>query len=139
MESIVTSGSGIMLVLSTGKRTFYHKSIYSLFINIPDPTPLQFKVQDLSEKIGKYGTSAAAIIFFGQLGHLFYDCFGRNVSYGATGFAYHILHFIVVSITVAVFAIPEGLPVIVTLGLAHRLENMAYDKNLVMKLESIFL
>lgn len=135
--SIVSSGSGIMMVAAVGKRTCF-SHIMTKNIDIPEPTPLQYKLQDLGEKLGKYGLYAGLVIFFGQFVHLFIDCYYRDVTYGITGFAYHTIHFILVSITVGIFGIPEGLPVIVSLGLAHRLENMANDNSLVVKLEGSY-
>lgn len=47
-----------------------------------------------------------------------------------------ILHFFIIGITVVVVAIPEGLPLSVTLSLAYSVKKMLKDNNLVRKLQA---
>lgn len=47
-----------------------------------------------------------------------------------------MLHFIIIGITVVVVAIPEGLPLSVTLSLAYSVKKMLKDNNLVRKLQA---
>lgn len=47
-----------------------------------------------------------------------------------------IIHFFILAITVVVVAVPEGLPLAVTLSLAYSVKKMLDDKNLVRKLQA---
>ena len=47
-----------------------------------------------------------------------------------------LLHYLVIAITVIVVAIPEGLPLSVTMSLAFSVKKMLLDQNLVRKMEA---
>lgn len=47
-----------------------------------------------------------------------------------------MLHFLIIGITVVVVAIPEGLPLAVTLSLAYSVKKMLDDNNLVRKMQA---
>jgi magnesium-transporting ATPase (P-type) len=47
-----------------------------------------------------------------------------------------LLHYLIIAITVVVVAIPEGLPLSVTMSLAFSVKKMLLDQNLVRKMEA---
>lgn len=99
-----------------------------------DPTPLQEKLGGLAMAIAKIGTSAAALLFFILLfrfvGSLSGD--GRTPSQRASVF----LDILIVAVTIIVVAVPEGLPLAVTLALAFATTKMLKENNLVRVLRA---
>ena len=47
-----------------------------------------------------------------------------------------MIHYVIIAITVVVVAIPEGLPLAVTLSLAFSVKKMLYDQNLVRQMSA---
>jgi len=98
---------------------------------------LQKKLNRLAVKIGYGGTIAAITCFF-----LLVIRFGI-VEFGVDGREWdhnndweELLHFAIISITVLVVAVPEGLPLAVTIALAYSVQKMLKDNNLVRHLHA---
>ena len=49
---------------------------------------------------------------------------------------HHLLKYVITSITIVVVAVPEGLPLAVTISLAYSMTKMLKDNNLVRRLEA---
>lgn len=98
---------------------------------------LQKKLNKLAVQIG-YGGTAAAIICVLVLSIRFsieeYGVEGRGWR-PSTDYS-QILHFVIIGITVLVVAIPEGLPLAVTIALAFSVKKMLKDNNLVRHLHA---
>lgn len=98
---------------------------------------LQRKLNKLAVQIG-YGGTAAAIICVLVLSVRFsieqYGVDGREWR-SSTDFS-QFLHFVIIGITVLVVAIPEGLPLAVTIALAFSVKKMLRDNNLVRHLHA---
>jgi Ca2+-transporting ATPase len=132
--STVSTGHGAMLVTAVGAKTEMGRLQLSLQNPEAEPTPLQVRLSELADKIGLFGLSAALLTFLaltvsgfarGQL-HL-----GLGLGLGAK-----LLEFVILAVTMVVVAVPEGLPLAVTISLAYSVRRMAADKNLVRKLAS---
>lgn len=101
-----------------------------------DETPLQKKLNGIAEGIGKLGLTVAILTLIAiiiktciktaQSDELNFDMAFWKVI--ANGF--------VIAITVIVVAVPEGLPLAVTISLAFSVAEMQKEKNLVRKLSS---
>jgi len=98
---------------------------------------LQKKLNRLAVKIGYGGTIAAITCFL-----LLVIRFGI-VEFGVDGREWdhnsdweELLHFAIISITVLVVAVPEGLPLAVTIALAYSVQKMLKDNNLVRHLHA---
>jgi Ca2+ transporting ATPase len=61
---------------------------------------------------------------------------GMNRSWDTSTDMVTLLHYLIIAITVVVVAIPEGLPLSVTLSLAFSVKKMLNDQNLVRKMEA---
>ena len=100
---------------------------------------MQKKLDDLTALIGKLGLFMA-LMTFGVLVLRFVINFGmKNVGYETWSHSKHwneIVHFLITAITVLVVAIPEGLPLAVTISLAFSVKKMMTDNNLVRNLDS---
>ena len=98
---------------------------------------LQKKLNKLAVQIG-YGGTAAAIVTILVLSIGFsisqYAVEGRGWD-SSMDFS-QLLHFVIIGITVLVVAIPEGLPLAVTIALAFSVKKMLRDSNLVRHLHA---
>lgn len=101
-----------------------------------EQTPLQLKLEKLAGDIGKLGL-VAAIITIGIL----YIRYVVEISVGAIDWdgskhPIELVRYFVLGITVLVVAIPEGLPLAVTISLAYSVGKMQIDNNLVKRLHA---
>lgn len=98
-------------------------------------TPLELKLEKIARDIGIFGLIAAILIFLILIGRLLYD--GFTDEWDDAGYYFReVKEYFIISITILVVAIPEGLPLAVTLSLAFSVKKMMKDKNLVRKLSA---
>ncbi|ORX83171.1 calcium-translocating P-type ATPase [Anaeromyces robustus] len=135
--SKVTEGVGSFLVTAVGTNSFHGKTMMSLRTEDED-TPLQVKLNALAEKIAVIGTAAAVLMFIILIIKYIYKlCTTNNpddkkfpVVLG------EVVKIFISAITVVVVAVPEGLPLAVTLALAFATTRMLKDNNLVRVLNA---
>lgn len=129
----VSEGMGTFLVTATGIHSSYGKTMMSLRED-SEVTPLQNKLNVLATYIAKLGGAAALLLFV----VLFIEFLVRLKSSSATPAekGQNFLDILIVAITVIVVAVPEGLPLAVTLALAFATTRMLKDNNLVRLLRS---
>ncbi|NLW22242.1 MAG: calcium-translocating P-type ATPase, SERCA-type [Tissierellia bacterium] len=120
MGTSVTYGRGKGIVVETGHNTEIGKIATMIKKIAGDPTPLQLKLNQLGKNLGSITLLVCAAVFI--LG-LFQ---GRG-----------ILDMFMVAISLAVAAIPEGLPAIVTIVLAIGMNNMVKRNAIVKKLLAV--
>ncbi|KFY28682.1 hypothetical protein V493_02809 [Pseudogymnoascus sp. VKM F-4281 (FW-2241)] len=129
----VTEGVGRFMVTSTGVNSSYGKIMMSLRED-PEVTPLQSKLNILAEYIAKLGGAAGlllfVVLFIKFLAHLPKDQ-GTPSEKGQ-----QFLSIFIVTVTIIVVAVPEGLPLAVTLALAFATTRMLKDNNLVRHLKA---
>jgi Ca2+-transporting ATPase len=131
--SQVTEGVGTFLATSTGVNSSYGKTLMSLRED-PEVTPLQSKLNTLAEYIAKLGGAAGLLLFI----VLFIEFLVRlphNTS-TPTEKGQQFLQIFIVTVTIIVVAVPEGLPLAVTLALAFATTRMLKDNNLVRHLKA---
>lgn len=129
----VTEGVGTFLVTSTGVNSSYGKTLMSLRED-PEVTPLQSKLNTLAEYIAKLG-GAAGLLLFVVLFIEFLVRLPHNTSTPAEK-GQEFLNIFIVTVTIIVVAVPEGLPLAVTLALAFATTRMLKDNNLVRHLKA---
>eukprot|EP00298_Acanthocystis_sp_HF-20_P015670 c21222_g1_i2.p1 GENE.c21222_g1_i2~~c21222_g1_i2.p1 ORF type:complete len:991 (+),score=396.11 c21222_g1_i2:28-3000(+) len=130
--ALVNEGEGRMLVLCVGMNTDAGKAM-SILAEEQDETPLQTKLNNIATFIGKIGMGVAILLFF-SLSIRFAVC--RNAateSFNASELQVALDYFIL-GVTIVVVAVPEGLPLAVTISLAYSMRRMMKDQNLVRKL-----
>ena len=168
----VKEGEGWMLVLATGPNSAAGKIREHVMQNKEDEesnkTPLEIKLEDIAEDIGKFGLWSAIITLVALLIKLFYSKYIQmyhknelleqfiekhfhNGTYDKTtaesiknqtyylldnysiwaGLGKDIFQSLILCITIIVVAIPEGLPLAVTLSLSFSVKKMMDDNNLV--------
>ncbi|KAJ5749154.1 uncharacterized protein N7511_010850 [Penicillium nucicola] len=132
--SKVLEGVGTYMVTSVGPYSTYGRILLSL--QTPnDPTPLQVKLGRLADWIGYLGTAAAAVLFFVLLFRFVADLPNHPERNGAMK-GKEFVDILIVAVTVIVVAIPEGLPLAVTLALAFATTRMVKENNLVRVLRA---
>ncbi|KAJ2656763.1 plasma membrane calcium [Coemansia sp. RSA 1200] len=133
--SRVTEGVGSCVVVAVGENSFYGRTLMSLRSK-NEPTPLQTKLNGIAGLIAKLG-GAAGLLMFIVLIIKYAVQLGRNeTSRDATSVADSVVRIIVSAVTVVVVAVPEGLPLAVTLALAVATVRMLKDNCLVRVLAS---
>ena len=128
----MSEGVGVFLVTSVGVNSSYGKTLMSLQ-DEGQTTPLQSKLNVLAEYIAKLGLAAGLLLFivsFIEFLARLHDIPGSR----AKGQAF--LQVFIVAVTIVVVAVPEGLPLAVTLALAFATTRMLKDNNLVRLLRA---
>ncbi|KAK8011885.1 Zn2/Cys6 DNA-binding protein [Apiospora arundinis] len=129
----VLEGMGTFACTSVGVNSSFGKIMMSVRTDI-ESTPLQAKLEKLAVAIAKLGTAAAALLFFVLL---FRFMAGLPKDHRAPAEkASSFLDILIVAITIIVVAVPEGLPLAVTLALAFATKRLLKENNLVRVLRS---
>ncbi|KAM0948760.1 putative P-type Ca(2+) transporter [Dioscorea sansibarensis] len=133
----VQDGSAKMLVTSVGMRTEWGKLMETLSQGGEDETPLQVKLNGVATIIGKIGLLFATLTFSVLLGRfLVHKANSVGLSKWYPNDALSILNYFAISVTIIVVAVPEGLPLAVTLSLAFAMKKLMDDKALVRHLSA---
>ncbi|XP_015885043.1 calcium-transporting ATPase 1 [Ziziphus jujuba] len=131
----VQDGSCKMLVTTVGMRTQWGKLMATLSEGGDDETPLQVKLNGVATIIGKIGLFFAVVTFAVLVQGLFTRKLQQGSQWNWSGDdAMEILEFFAIAVTIVVVAVPEGLPLAVTLSLAFAMKKMMNDKALVRNL-----
>ncbi|KAL0218951.1 hypothetical protein P9112_004604 [Eukaryota sp. TZLM1-RC] len=129
----VINGSGTMLVTGVGESTEYGNLLTGLSLNEKQSTPLQAKLTKLATDIGKIGIAFALLTFFALLIPF---VFNLQEEHDLPFIMANFTNFLVVAITIVVVAVPEGLPLAVTISLAYSVKKMMKLNNLVRHLDA---
>ncbi|KAF2248803.1 calcium-translocating P-type ATPase [Trematosphaeria pertusa] len=129
----VSEGVGTFMVTATGIHSSYGKTMMSLREE-GEVTPLQSKLNVLATYIAKLGGASALLLFVVLFIEFLVHLRTSNATPAEKG--QNFLNILIVAITVVVVAVPEGLPLAVTLALAFATTRMLKDNNLVRVLRS---
>jgi Ca2+ transporting ATPase len=136
----VLNGNGSMIVINVGKNSAIGKIKEIMESGEAELTPLQMKLEKIARDIGMFGLIASILIFVVLiLRYIIENSIKGGVGWGRKDAAEHIfeiLQYFLISVTILVVAIPEGLPLAVTLSLAYSVKKMMLDNNLVRKLQA---
>ncbi|KAF9407184.1 hypothetical protein BGZ94_002802, partial [Podila epigama] len=135
--SKVLDGSGSMLVTAVGPNSFFGRTMMAMREAAPEETPLQIKLDHLAESIAKLGMAAAVAMLVTLIIKYFVQASLSNEPFpsGADIFS-DMVKVVIQAITIVVVAVPEGLPMAVTLALAYATTQMLKDNNLVRVLSA---
>jgi len=135
----VVQGNAVAIVLAVGVNSISGSASMLMQEAEPETGPMQRKLDHMAEYIGKVGLSIA-ILTFTALCIRFIILFGTKAKgYDMWSHSKHwseLVSFVITAITVLVVAIPEGLPLAVTISLAFSVKKMMDDNNLVRNLSS---
>nr|DAD19801.1 TPA_asm: hypothetical protein HUJ06_021264 [Nelumbo nucifera] len=141
----VTDGFARMLVTSVGMNTTtWGEMMSSITQDSDEQTPLQARLNMLTSYIGKVGLAIALLVLVVMLiryftGHIKEEDGISKYKGHSTKFndlMNALVSIISAAVTIAVVAIPEGLPLAVTLSLAYSMKKMMADNAMVRKLAS---
>lgn len=135
----VSSGDGSALVLAVGINSENGKIRATINANKSNDegTPLEQKLSDLADKIGLFGLGAAIITSIGMGLNLgIRAATGSVTSQSIKDDPKQVIDIFIIGIVVVVVAIPEGLPLAVTMTLAYSIGRMLKDNNFVRRMES---
>jgi Ca2+ transporting ATPase len=132
----IVGGSGHMLVILVGDDCAIGK-IKKLVEGGEEATPLQLKLEKIARDIGIFGLVSAVLLFTALT--IQYIIKQSIEGWGKQETIEHVskfLQFFLIAITILIVAIPEGLPLAVTLSLAFSVQKMMKQNNLVRKLQA---
>ena len=130
MGSTIMSSSAIVRVLNVGDNTYYGK-IASDIQEKKQDSPLKLKLRDLAKTISKIGYIGAILVFCSY----FLNAVILPNNY--TNIVEHLLYGLTLSVAVVVMAVPEGLPMMITLVLSSNMKKLLKKNVLVRKLVGI--
>ena len=130
----VVDGYGEMIVEAVGDRTEAGRVTEQSSIASEEPTPLYKQLTRLSRMIGKIGIAVSIAIFVAMLAKAY---LGGEFSTGDwVQTSKELLRIFMVSVALIVMAVPEGLPMSITLSLALSMRRMLKTNNLVRKMHA---
>jgi len=127
----VLEGHGIMKVTAVGDATENGKVYTAAQIDNSVRTPLNEQLDRLGGLISKISYLLAAIIIVGRVIMYFV-----NNDFDLLSFITYLLQSVMLAVTLIVVAVPEGLPMAVTLSLAYSMRRMLKSNNLVRKMHA---
>jgi P-type Ca2+ transporter type 2C len=127
--TIVTSGRGLGVVVATADKTEIGKIAHLVASEIADPTPMQKQLDNIGKVIGYIVILICIIVFIFIV--LFAD------SFSSLSLLQRVLQSFIAAVALAVAAIPEGLPAVVTITLAMGASRMAKKNVLIRKLSAV--
>ena len=140
--TVVCDGEGLLLVQKVGDGTLYGRLAGELQTEAID-SPMKVRLAVLAKQISKLGYTAAAMIAFADLFHglvmenhyIKADILADlgNISVMAE----HLIHALLLAISVIVVAVPEGLPMMITIVLSSNMRRMQRAGVMVRKLVGI--
>lgn len=142
--SKVADGYGQMLVTSVGMNTAWGEMMSSITNDVSVRTPLQERLDVLTSSIGKVGLTVAFLVLVVLLVRYFTgntkDAEGNTQYLGSKTKRDDIFNAVIKivsgAVTIVVVAIPEGLPLAVTLTLAYSMKRMMKDHAMVRNLSA---
>ncbi|KAL2340511.1 hypothetical protein Fmac_008451 [Flemingia macrophylla] len=140
----VADGSGTMLVTGVGINTEWGLLMASISEDTGEETPLQVRLNGVATFIGIVGLSVAVIVLIVLLARYFSGHTKNSSRFppfkaGKTKVGDAVdgaIKIVTVAVTIVVVAVPEGLPLAVTLTLAYSMRKMMADKALVRRLSA---
>ncbi|KAI9319013.1 PMCA-type calcium-translocating P-type ATPase [Dichotomocladium elegans] len=137
--SKVLEGVAYVLAIAVGTNSFYGKTMVALRTSrdnkggvTQQSTPLQLKLDVLAEQIAKFGFGAAITM----LVTLVIKYFATTPDISGAETMSTLINIVIQTITIIVVAVPEGLPMAVTMSLAFATTQMLKDSNLVRVLSA---
>ena len=127
----VMEGHGVMRVTAVGDKTENGKVFEAAQIDDSVKTPLNEQLDGLGDLITKISYAFATLIVVGRIIMYFV---GNPFEW--VDFVAYLLQTLMIAVTLVVVAVPEGLPMAVTLSLAYSMRRMLKTNNLVRKMHA---
>jgi len=144
--TFVKDGSGFMLVTHVGKSSKMGKLHEQIENAEMEETPLQERLDEMAGQIGKVGMAAGLLTFavlsilrvWAQRSSNFFslDTYISPSHYSNQPLLMDFLNYLITGIAIVVVAVPEGLPLAVTIALAFSMRKMMKDQCMVKTMKS---
>lgn len=121
--STIMSGKGVALVAAVGPNSQQGQAEAKLTIE-DEITPLQAKLETIAEQIGTVGVYCAILTFAASTANLLLTKWLNGDAFLTIETLNSLISFLIVGITIIVVAVPEGLPLAVTISLAFSVMKM---------------
>ena len=133
--TVITEGHAEAIITGVGDNTEIGKTARTASEITGVETPLNKQLNKLAGLINKIAFGAATILIISLVGKYFFidtAYVGKDV----LGIVNDLLQFLMIAVALIVAAVPEGLPMAVTLALAYSMKRMANDNNLIKKMHA---
>ncbi len=127
--TVIASGRATGVVVRTGDHTEIGKIAGLVANETDDATPIQKRLDEIGKTIGYIVLGISAVVF------LFIFFFADD--YSSLPLLQKLIHSFIAAVALAVAAIPEGLPAVVTISLAMGTQRMAKKNALMRKLNAV--
>ncbi|MBR4304522.1 MAG: calcium-translocating P-type ATPase, PMCA-type [Clostridia bacterium] len=140
--TVVQSGEGVMQVQAVGDGTVFGQLAASLQ-EMPRESPLKARLGKLAKTLSYIGYAAAALVALADLFIRIYGVSGGDMQLAIAELSnfphmvQHLLHALTLAISIVIMAVPEGLPMMITVVLSKNMFKMLSDKVMVRKLAGI--
>ena len=128
----VMDGHGVFRVSRVGDNTENGKVFAASQIDDTVKTPLGEQLERLGQLISRMSYGVAGLVVAGRIVSYLW----LTPDYDAVGLAAHLLQTVMIAVSLIVVAVPEGLPMAVTLSLAYSMRRMLKTQNLVRKMHA---
>ena len=141
MGTVVSYGRGRGVVVGTGMRTQIGLIAEMLASVEQEQTPLQRRLEELGKLLGWAALAVCGIVFLvavfrnTDLGLIFADSGGLGAYFET--FSHELVEVFMVAVSLAIAAVPEGLPAVVTISLALGMREMIKRHALIRRLSSV--
>ena len=136
-------GSLKMVVTAVGQNSVFGRMRSMIESDNDEDTPLQIKLAKLAQGLSVIGALIALLTVVVMIGFCVYSCVTGKGSLDADGKPYwgmeewnYLVDAFIAGVAILVLAIPEGLPLSVTISLAYSVKKMMKDNNLVRHLSA---
>ena len=133
----VIEGTGTAIAIAIGEHS--QKGIIRGTIDNAqedNKTPLELKLNDIADLIGYFGLGSAVVTLVALVIRMIINYSAGKEKFKWPGFFSNILTIIILCVSIIVVAIPEGLPLAVTLSLAFSIKKLMDNNNLVRKMHA---
>ncbi len=134
MGTTVTYGRGKGVVTGTGMRTQLGLIATMLQAVEDEETPLQKRLDQLGKTLGIAAIIICVLVFLVSAARLI---FLKDIEIGSDAFWHEMIKLFMVAVSLAIAAVPEGLPAVVTISLAGGMREMVSRHALIRRLSSV--
>ena len=128
----VSEGEGTMLVETVGDSTEIGKTARAAAETTGVQTPLSRQLAKLGKQIGWVGIIVSGLVFIALLVYEFHNGLDLSSTEGIS----HLITMFMLAVTLIVMAVPEGLPMSISLALAYSMRKMTAQNALVRKMHA---
>ena len=128
----VSEGEGMMLVETVGDSTQIGKTARAAAETTGVQTPLTRQLSKLGSQIGKVGITVSVLVFIALLVYEIHNGLDLSSTEGIS----HLITMFMLAVTLIVMAVPEGLPMSISLALAYSMRKMTAQNALVRRMHA---